>query len=38
MAVALISDVRAFRAVYPSWEPEVSLDDILAELAVADGS
>jgi len=33
--ICFISDVRSFRSDYPSWEPEVSLDDILAELAAA---
>ena len=36
--ICYISDLRRFRADYPSWEPEVSLDDILAELAAADGA
>ena len=33
--ICYISDVRSFRSDYPGWEPEVSLDDILAELAAA---
>jgi len=36
--VCYISDVRSFRADYPGWAPEVSLDDILSELATADSS
>lgn len=31
--ICYISDVRSFRSDYPEWEPEVSLDDMLAELA-----
>jgi CDP-paratose 2-epimerase len=34
--ICYISDVRSFRSDYPAWEPEVSLDDILAELATED--
>jgi CDP-paratose 2-epimerase len=36
--VCYISDLRRFRADYPGWEPEVSLDDVLSELAGGDGS
>ena len=31
--ICYISDVRHFRDDYPGWEPTMSLDDILAELA-----
>jgi CDP-paratose 2-epimerase len=34
--ICYISDVRRFRADYPGWDPQVSLDDILGELASAD--
>ena len=34
--ICYISDVRRFRSDYPAWEPRVSLDDILAELAAAE--
>lgn len=34
--VCYISDVRSFRSDYPSWEPEVPLDAVLAELATGD--
>ena len=34
--ICYISDVRSFRSDYPAWEPEVSLDDMLAGLATED--
>ena len=36
--ICYISDLRRFRADYPEWEPEVSLEDMLVELAAGAGS
>lgn len=36
--ICYISDIRRFRVDYPDWEPRVSLDEILAELAAADSA
>ena len=35
--ICYISDLRRFRADYPEWEPEVSLEEMLVELAGRNG-